>query len=315
MKTADAGYLTRRLVDIAQDVVVNEEDCGTINGIEYSAVKSGDEVIESLSERIVGKYTLERVEHPISHELLIDVNEYITDEIAAKIEEAGVQTVKLRTVLTCESKHGVCVKCYGRNLARNKIVEIGEAVGIIAAQSIGQPGTQLTMRTFHVGGTASSTTEENHITFKYPVIIKDILGTSIPLDDGNLLFTRRGTLLFEKVLKEYTLAAGDSVAVETGVRILRDDVLYTAADGTVIKSPLNAFAYLKGSTLYLTAPEQKTEIRNGSTVVIKKGDYVPATSIVATFDPYNEPILAEQDGFVRFEDIIPGSTPRRRSQR
>ena len=308
LKTADAGYLTRRLVDIAQDVVVNEEDCGTINGIEYSAVKSGDEVIESLSERIVGKYTLERVEHPISHELLIDVNEYITDEIAAKIEEAGVQTVKLRTVLTCESKHGVCVKCYGRNLARNKIVEIGEAVGIIAAQSIGQPGTQLTMRTFHVGGTASSTTEENHITFKYPVIIKDILGTSIPLDDGNLLFTRRGTLLFEKVLKEYTLAAGDSVAVETGVRILRDDVLYTAADGTVIKSPLNAFAYLKGSTLYLTAPEQKTEIRNGSTVVIKKGDYVPATSIVATFDPYNEPILAEQDGFVRFEDIIPGST-------
>ncbi|UTC49099.1 DNA-directed RNA polymerase subunit beta' [Treponema vincentii] len=308
LKTADAGYLTRRLVDIAQDVVVNEEDCGTINGIEYSAVKSGDEVIESLSERIVGKYTLERVEHPISHELLIDVNEYITDEIAAKIEEAGVQTVKLRTVLTCESKHGVCVKCYGRNLARNKIVEIGEAVGIIAAQSIGQPGTQLTMRTFHVGGTASSTTEENHITFKYPVIIKDILGTSIPLDDGNLLFTRRGTLLFEKVLKEYTLAAGDSAAVETGVRILRDDVLYTAADGTVVKSPLNAFAYLNGSTLYLTAPEQKTEIRNGSTVVVKKGDYVPATSVIATFDPYNEPILAEQDGFVRFEDIIPGST-------
>ena len=308
LKTADAGYLTRRLVDIAQDVVVNEEDCGTINGIEYSAVKSGDEVIESLSERIVGKYTLERVEHPISHELLIDVNEYITDELAAKIEEAGVQTVKLRTVLTCESKHGVCVKCYGRNLARNKIVEIGEAVGIIAAQSIGQPGTQLTMRTFHVGGTASSTTEENHITFKYPVIIKDILGTSIKLDDGNLLFTRRGTLLFEKVLKEYTLAAGDSVVVETGVRILRDDVLYTAADGTVVKSPLNAFAYLNGSTLYLTAPEQKTEIRNGSTVVIKKGDYVPATSIIATFDPYNEPILAEQDGFVRFEDIIPGST-------
>ena len=308
LKTADAGYLTRRLVDIAQDVVVNEEDCGTINGIEYSAVKSGDEVVESLSERIVGKYTLERVEHPISHELLIDVNEYITDEIAAKIEEAGVQTVKLRTVLTCESKHGVCVKCYGRNLARNKIVEIGEAVGIIAAQSIGQPGTQLTMRTFHVGGTASSTTEENHITFKYPVIIKDILGTSIPLDDGNLLFTRRGTLLFEKVLEEYTLAAGDSAAVETGVRILRDDVLYTAADGTVVKSPMNAFAYLNGSTLYLTAPEQKTEIRNGSTVVIKKGDYVPASSVVATFDPYNEPILAEQDGFVRFEDIIPGST-------
>ena len=308
LKTADAGYLTRRLVDIAQDVVVNEEDCGTINGIEYTAIKSGDEIVEYLSERIVGKYTLERVEHPISHELLIDVNEYITDEIAAKIEEAGVQSVKLRTVLTCESKHGVCIKCYGRNLARNKIVEIGEAVGIIAAQSIGQPGTQLTMRTFHVGGTASSTTEENHITFKYPVIIKDIQGTSIPLDDGNLLFTRRGTLLFERVLKEYAIGTGDTVAVENGARILRDDVLYTAADGTVEKSPLNAFAYLNGSTLYLTASEQKNEIRNGSTVVVKKGDYIPASSIIATFDPYNEPILAEQDGFVRFEDIIPGST-------
>ena len=308
LKTADAGYLTRRLVDIAQDVVVNEEDCGTINGIEYAAVKTGDEVIESLSERIVGKYTLERVEHPISHELLIDVNEYITDEIAAKIEEAGVQTVKLRTVLTCESKHGVCIKCYGRNLARNKIVEIGEAVGIIAAQSIGQPGTQLTMRTFHVGGTASSTTEENHITFKYPIIVKDIQGTAIPLEDGNLLFTRRGSLLFEKVLKEYSIAEGDSLAVKSGARILRDDVLYTAADGTEEKSPLNAYAYVNGSTLYLTAPEQKNEIRNGSTVVVKKGDYVPATSVIATFDPYNEPILAEQDGFVRFEDIIPGST-------
>ena len=308
LKTADAGYLTRRLVDIAQDVVVNEEDCGTINGIEYAAVKAGDEVVESLSERIVGKYTLERVEHPISHELLIDVNEYITDDIAAKIEEAGVQSVKLRTVLTCESKHGVCIKCYGRNLARNKIVEIGEAVGIIAAQSIGQPGTQLTMRTFHVGGTASSTTEENHITFKYPIIVKDIQGTAIPLEDGNLLFTRRGILLFEKVLQEYTIRPGDSLAVESGARILRDDVLYTAADGTVEKSPLNAFAYLNGSTLYLTAPEQKNEIRNGSTVVVKKGDYVPASSVIATFDPYNEPILAEQDGFVRFEDIIPGST-------
>ena len=308
LKTADAGYLTRRLVDIAQDVVVNEEDCGTINGIEYEAVKSGDEVIESLSERIVGKYTLERVEHPISHELLIDVNEYITDEIAAKIEEAGVQSVKLRTVLTCESKHGVCIKCYGRNLARNKIVEIGEAVGIIAAQSIGQPGTQLTMRTFHVGGTASSTAEEKQIAFKYPIIVKDILGTSISLDDGNLLFTRRGALLFAKVLQEYAIGAGDSIAVEDMARVLRDDVLYTAADGTVVKSELNAFAHISGSTLYLTAPDQKNEIRNGSTVVVKKGDFVPATAVIATFDPYNEPILAEQDGFVRFEDIIPGST-------
>ncbi|MGP1455280.1 MAG: DNA-directed RNA polymerase subunit beta' [Treponema sp.] len=308
LKTADAGYLTRRLVDIAQDVVVNENDCGTINGIEYAAIKSGDEVIESLRERIAGKYTLERVEHPISHELLIDVNEYITDEIAAKIEEVGVQSVKVRTVLTCESKHGVCIKCYGRNLARNKVVEIGEAVGIIAAQSIGQPGTQLTMRTFHVGGTASSTTEENRITFKYPVIVKDAIGVNVQLDNGNILFTRKGSLLFEKVLYEYALQPDINLAVTDGARVLRDEPLYSTAAGETIQSPVNAFVSIKGNTLYLTAPEQKTEIRNGSTMVVKKGDYVPALEPIATFDPFNEPILAEQDGFVRFEDIIPGST-------
>lgn len=308
LKTADAGYLTRRLVDIAQDVVVNEDDCGTINGIEYEAVKSGDEIIESLSERIVGKYTLERVEHPISHEMLIDVNEYITDEIAAKIEEAGVQSVKLRTVLTCESKHGVCIKCYGRNLARNKIVEIGEAVGIIAAQSIGQPGTQLTMRTFHVGGTASSTTEENRITFKYPIIVRDIQGVHIPSGSDAVLFTRRGTLMFEKVLREYKIDASDSLSLRTDARILCDDVLYTKADGTVVRSTVNGIARLSDTMLYLVAPEQKAEIRNGSTVVVKKGDYVPASATIATFDPYNEPILAEQDGVVHYEHIIPGST-------
>ena len=308
LKTADAGYLTRRLVDIAQDVVVNENDCGTINGIEYAAIKSGDEVIESLRERIAGKYTLERVEHPISHELLIDVNEYITDEIAAKIEEVGVQSVKVRTVLTCESKHGVCIKCYGRNLARNKVVEIGEAVGIIAAQSIGQPGTQLTMRTFHVGGTASSTTEENRITFKYPIIVKDVIGINVELDNGNILFTRKGSLLFEKVLYEYSIQPDAKLSVTDGSRVLRDEPLYSTVEGKTIRSPANAFVSIKGSTLYLTAPEQKTEIRNGSTMVVKKGDYVPALEPVATFDPFNEPILAEQDGFVRFEDIIPGST-------
>ena len=168
LKTADAGYLTRRLVDIAQDVVVNDEDCGTINGIEYTAVKEGDEIIESLASRITGRYTLERVVHPITKDIIIDVNEFITDEKATEIEAAGVESVKLRTVLTCESKHGVCVKCYGRNLAHNKIIEIGEAVGIIAAQSIGQPGTQLTMRTFHVGGTATKISEENRIPAQVP---------------------------------------------------------------------------------------------------------------------------------------------------
>ena len=163
LKTADAGYLTRRLVDIAQDVVVNEDDCGTINGIETSALKDGEEIVESLADRIAGRFTLERVKHPITGEVIIDVNEEITDEIARAIEEIGVESVKVRTVLTCEAKHGVCRKCYGRDLATKKTVNIGEAVGIIAAQSIGQPGTQLTMRTFHVGGTASTVAEDNRV--------------------------------------------------------------------------------------------------------------------------------------------------------
>src|SRR5574344_1942184 len=192
LKTADAGYMTRRLVDVSQDVVVNEDDCGTINGIDYTAIKDGDTVVESLASRIVGHYSIERVINPVTGELLCDVNQYIDDDLAEKIDKAGVEKVKLRTVLTCESKHGICVKCYGKNLARNKIVEIGEAVGTIAAQSIGQPGTQLTMRTFHVGGTASKATEEIRIVLKYPAFIGEITGSNVGQDDGSLLFTRKG---------------------------------------------------------------------------------------------------------------------------
>ncbi|TFG65112.1 MAG: DNA-directed RNA polymerase subunit beta', partial [Spirochaetales bacterium] len=137
LKTADAGYLTRRLVDIAQDVVVNEQDCGTINGIEMRALKDGEEIVESLSDRIMGRFTLERVKHPITGEVLVDVNEEISDDLAQAIEYLGIETVRIRTVYTCEAKHGVCRMCYGRNLATHKQVEMGEAVGIIAAQSIG----------------------------------------------------------------------------------------------------------------------------------------------------------------------------------
>ena len=170
LKTADAGYLTRRLVDIAQDVVISEEDCGTINGIERRAIKDGEDIVEHLHDRISGRYSLEKVKHPITAEMIVDVNQEITDEIAQAIEDAGIEGVRIRSVLTCDSKYGVCGFCYGRNLATYKPIEIGEAVGIIAAQSIGQPGTQLTMRTFHIGGAATKITEENRIYLKYPVL-------------------------------------------------------------------------------------------------------------------------------------------------
>ncbi|AEE17709.1 DNA-directed RNA polymerase subunit beta' [Treponema brennaborense] len=307
LKTADAGYLTRRLVDIAQDVVINEDDCGTINGIEYSAVKDGDEVIEALRDRIVGRYTLERVLHPITHELLCDVNEYITDDLAAKIDEAGVESIKLRTVLTCESRHGVCCKCYGRNLAHNKIVEIGEAVGIIAAQSIGQPGTQLTMRTFHVGGTASKVSEENHIVLKYPVLIQDITGTHVVMDDGTWLFTRKGSMLVTRVINQYKLEKGDKLLVEDGSRILKDIPLFTHGGKEVLSSDI-ARVIVRGNAVYLTSNDQKVEIQNGSSLLVKAGDFVAANDPIATFDPFSEPIIAEVDGYVHFEDIIPGST-------
>ncbi|MGI5174311.1 DNA-directed RNA polymerase subunit beta' [Treponema sp. OMZ 840] len=306
LKTADAGYLTRRLVDIAQDVVINEEDCGTINGIEYTAIKDGDDIIEPLKDRIVGRYTLERVLHPITGELLCDVNEYIDDELAEKIDAAGVESVKLRTVLTCESRHGVCCKCYGRNLARNKIVEIGEAVGIIAAQSIGQPGTQLTMRTFHVGGTASKISEENRIVLKYPVLIQNISGTHVVMKDKTLLFTRKGSMDVTHILNEFSVS-GASLLVQDGDRVLKDTPLFEVK-GKKTLSPEAARIIVRGKKLYLASNDLKVEIKNGSTVPVSAGDYVEAGQTLATFDPFSDPIIAEVSGYVHYEDIIPGST-------
>ncbi|MHB9292798.1 putative DNA-directed RNA polymerase subunit beta' [Hollandina sp. SP2] len=307
LKTAEAGYLTRRLVDIAQDVVVNEDDCGTINGISYSAIKNGEEIVESLSDRIVGRYTLERVKHPITGELVVDVNEEITEEIARAIEEAGIDAVRIRTVLTCEAKHGVCRRCYGRNLATNRTVDIGEAVGTIAAQSIGQPGTQLTMRTFHIGGAATKVSEESQICLKYPVYIRDVTGVHVELADGRWLFTRKGYAIVNKVMKEYLLEEQDELLVENGKRIIRGEPIIKRA-GQNILSPEIAYAMVLGDHLYLIGQDQKIEVRNGSELVAKKGEVVAAEKTIATFDPFSDPIIAEASGFIKYEDIIPGTT-------
>jgi DNA-directed RNA polymerase subunit beta' len=154
LRTADSGYLTRRLVDVAQEVIVREDDCCTDKGLLVEAIKNGNEVIEPLEERITGRYALEPVIHPETGEVLVGANEEITDDLAAAIQKAGIESVVIRSALTCKSRYGICRKCYGRNLATGGHVDIGEAVGIIAAQSIGEPGTQLTMRTFHTGGVA-----------------------------------------------------------------------------------------------------------------------------------------------------------------
>ena len=154
LKTADSGYLTRRLVDVAQDVIVREDDCGTDRGLLIGAIKEGNEVIESLYDRLVGRFARKTVKHPETGEVLVAENQLITEDIAHIVENSGVETVNIRSAFTCNTRHGVCKKCYGRNLATGTDVEVGEAVGIIAAQSIGEPGTQLTMRTFHTGGVA-----------------------------------------------------------------------------------------------------------------------------------------------------------------
>ncbi|HQL41169.1 MAG TPA: DNA-directed RNA polymerase subunit beta', partial [Candidatus Omnitrophota bacterium] len=172
LKTADAGYLTRRLVDVAQEIVVAEEDCGTVNGITVSAIIEGDEVVVSLKERIIGRVALDNIVDIITDQLVVEAGQQITEEKAEIIEQLGIEKVRIRSVLTCESERGVCVKCYGRNLATQRLVELGEAVGCIAAQSIGEPGTQLTMRTFHIGGTASRAVEQSFLRSKNDGVIK-----------------------------------------------------------------------------------------------------------------------------------------------
>ena len=167
LKTADAGYLTRRLVDVSHDVIINEEDCGTLRGLVATAIKNKDDIVESLYDRILGRTTVHDVYNPLTGEKIIGAGEEITEDIAALIESLPIEAVEIRSVLTCESKKGVCAKCYGRNLARGRMVEKGEVVGVIAAQSIGEPGTQLTLRTFHVGGTASGSVSESEIKSKY----------------------------------------------------------------------------------------------------------------------------------------------------
>ena len=187
LKTADAGYLTRRLVDVSQDVIINEEDCGTLRGLDVTPLKKNDEIVESLSDRIEGRVALQDVFHPLTDELLVGGGEVITPEIAKAIDASELDLVQVRSPLTCESQRGICAKCYGQSLSTRKNVQIGEAVGVIAAQSIGEPGTQLTLRTFHVGGVAGNISEDNKLTAKFDgkVVIEDLRTVEGKDNEGN----------------------------------------------------------------------------------------------------------------------------------
>ena len=200
MKTADAGYLTRRLVDVSHDVIINEEDCGTLRGLVCTALKNGDEVISTLSERILGRVSVHDIIHPTTGELIVAAGEEITEKVAQQIEDSPIESVEIRSVLTCESKHGVCMKCYGRNLATRKMVQKGEAVGVIAAQAIGEPGTQLTLRTFHAGGVAANAAANASIMAKNDSMLEFEELRTVPFEeDGNkceMVVSRLGEVRF-----------------------------------------------------------------------------------------------------------------------
>jgi len=268
LKTADAGYLTRRLVDVAQDMVITEEDCGTLRGIATSALKDNEDVIEPLSDRIAGRTSLHDVYDPISDQLIIAGGDEITVDISRKIEEVGIEIVEIRSVLTCESKRGVCVKCYGKNLASGNIAQRGDAVGIIAAQSIGEPGTQLTLRTFHVGGVAGSASVESTLAAKF---------------DGSIQFDGLRTVNIEN-------KDGYKVPVVIG-RTGEVRIIDTKNDRLLITN----------------------NIPYGATLNVKDGQKVNRGDVICTWDPFNNVIMAEINGTVKFDNVIEGVTFREES--
>jgi len=233
LKTADAGYLTRRLVDVAQDVVIREVDCNTLRGIDTTAFKEGDKILVSLKDRIKGRYSLHDVYHPENESVIVAAGEYITDAISVEVEAADIEMVSIRSVLTCESRHGVCAKCYGKNLATGRIAEMGDATGIIAAQSIGEPGTQLTLRTFHTGGTAMLSQTENTMTARNNSKLEfDSIRTVDSTDnDGNplkVVVSRTGEIRMidpknNRVLYNNFIPYGAFLYVSDGQDILRGD--------------------------------------------------------------------------------------------
>ncbi|HZD06539.1 MAG TPA: hypothetical protein VE173_16620, partial [Longimicrobiales bacterium] len=260
LKTADAGYLTRRLVDVAQDVTVTEEDCGTIMGLEMTALKEGEDIIEPLKDRIVGNVALEDVIDPIDGELLVEANELIGEEAGDAIEDAGIQSVKIRSVLTCESKRGICRMCYGRNLATMKMVDIGEAVGILAAQSIGEPGTQLTLRTFHIGGTAARIAAQTQRKSKID-----------------------GVVALERV---------------TVVETPREERIVTSREGQIILKTKEGQVRSRLSVPY------------GATLAVEKEQAIEVGDLLFSWDPYSEPIVADESGVIKFVDIVEEQTMR-----
>jgi DNA-directed RNA polymerase subunit beta' len=271
LKTADAGYLTRRLVDVAQDVIINEFDCGTIRGLSVSALKDGEDIIEPLADRTLGRVAAEDVIHPISSEVVVEAGQLIDEAAAARIEDAaksGLDKMRIRSVLTCDSRRGVCGKCYGRNLATGRPVDLGEATGVIAAQSIGEPGTQLTLRTFHIGGTASRIVEQSRTMAKEPGRVRFASLEFVKFKDG--------------VLPDDAAPGNDGVLVAVG-QSGEIELLDTTASSVRIL--------------------QRYNVPYGAHVFVKDGQTVELGEPLFDWDLYSKPIVTERTGTVRFVDV------------
>ncbi|MCX8019621.1 MAG: DNA-directed RNA polymerase subunit beta' [Chitinophagaceae bacterium] len=323
LKTADAGYLTRRLVDVAQDVVITEEDCGTLRGIAISALKDNEDVIEPLADRIEGRTSLHDVYDPITDELIISAGEEITAEIARRIEDSGIETVEIRSVLTCESRRGVCIKCYGRNLATGSMAQKGDAVGIIAAQSIGEPGTQLTLRTFHVGGVAGSASVESTLTAKFDGVIQfDGLRTvSFTNNEGNkvqVVIGRTGEVRIidtknDRLLITNNIPYGATLAVKDGQRVNKGDVICSWDPfNNVIISETDGVAkfenVIEGIT-YREEADEQTGHREKVVIETKDKSKIPAVVIQGReMKSYNLPtgshIVIEEGDEIKAGQII-----------
>jgi len=301
LKTADAGYLTRRLCDVAQDVIISEIDCGTIRGVYVSALKDIELEREPLAERITGRVAQEDVYDPRDDELIIEAGELITEEIAERIDDANIDSVYIRTVLTCESKRGVCAKCYGRNLTTGSLVEIGESVGIIAAQSIGEPGTQLTLRTFHLGGTSSRIASQSQVEASIQGKVKFEKLNFVEKTDFfgkvKVVIGRRGTIgLYDddnRQIKKFDIPYGAELLVEDGAAIKKGQPLYNhdpynAVILTDISGRVSFVDLIDNTTIQQVADEQTGHVQK---VVIESKDKTLTPSIVITSEDGQEKIF------------------------
>ena len=317
LKTADAGYLTRRLVDVSHDVIITEEDCGTLRGLVCTALKDGDEIISSLGERILGRVSVHDIIHPATGKLIVAAGEEITEPIAAEIEASPIESVEIRSVLTCESKHGVCMKCYGRNLATSRMVQKGEAVGVIAAQSIGEPGTQLTLRTFHAGGIASNAAANATIVAKSDcrVEFEELRTVDTVAEDGTAGKVVVGRLAEARFVDEHTDIVLSTQNVPYGSQLFVSDG-QTVAKGTLIAKwdPFNAvivtetpgviqFEDVEEGVTFRVEEDEATGLRERIVIESREKGRVPSAHVMSEngelIRTYNFPIgghIVVEDG-------------------